>query len=916
MFIPSYRNLLNLSRLVKRCAQPVRTRKNRRARLQVEALEARWVPSYAITDLASFTGSPGGHNPLGALIEDSNGNFFGTTLNGGPNDEGTVFEWVKSSGTFTTLASFNDSNDRNGKAPLDKLVEDSSGNLFGTTNYGGDYGWGTLFEWVRSSGTLTTLVSFNANSNTGIEPVSGLLMDSSGNLFGTTTSGGARGDGTLFEWSPGTGLSILADFFAGSVSSSPQGGLVEDSSGNLFGTTSGGGTNHDGTLFEWSPGSGLTTLFSFSGNSGQHPGQYPEGNLLEDSSGNIFGTTYSGGTNNKGTVFEWAPSSGSFTSLASFDGFNGNAPDGDLAEDSSGNLFGATVAGGAFDRGTAFEWVKSTGMISTLASFDGPNSTPHGGVIRDANGNLFGTTEAGNTLFAVVKSTTWTGLGTDNNWSNSGNWTDGVPGTGQAAVFSTHAGSNTAVVDVPFYGVLSIDTHWGGTINVNQPFTTYGTDQWASGAINVAGGVTWTNTSTLTLGDPNVNHTNQSLGGLGALSNANTLIGQSTTFTDSGEYTETGTLQVRFGATAILSGTFDNYDGVGTLTGGTYDITGTLQFANAVVTTNAANLILDGSAAAITDGSNDALGPYLALNAAGGSFTVQNHANFTTAGDFENDGTLTVDSAGTFGATFTVSGNYTGTGTTSVQGAGTLTLAGGGTTSGTVIVGARLVVAAGTTFTDSGSYSETGDGAFGVPPTLQVQAGATATLSGTFSNFAGGTLTGGTYDLLGTLQFANAALVTNSANLILDGSAAAVTDLNGNDALGPSLTTNAAAGHLSFLDGAVFTTAGSFANNGILTVGAGSAFNVSGNFTQGASATLEVQLGGTGSGQSGQLAVTGLATLNGTLLLTPVNGYVPQSGDSIPVLTYGSRSGTFSTPPPGFTLNFDDIDGILTVIKQ
>jgi hypothetical protein len=333
---------------------------------------------------------------------------------------------------------------------------------------------------------------------------------------------------------------------------------------------------------------------------------------------------------------------------------------------------------------------------------------------------------------------------------------------------------------------------------------------------------------------------------------------------------------------------------------------GTLRLINANISTNAATILLDGLNSNFyrDSGTTDALAN-LATNATGASFTIQNGRNFTTAGAFENDGALVVGN----NSTFTATGADTDTGTLSVLAAGTMSLPGGGTASGTVSVAGTLIVGANRTFTDSGDYNETG--------TLQVQAGATATLSGTFDNYDGvSTLTRGTYDVLGTLRFANAVVATNAANIILDGAGARVTDLNGTDALGPNLALNAAGADFTLLHGAGFTTAADFENDGTLTVGAGSAFNVSGNFTQGTSATLEIQLGGTGSGQSGRLAVTGQATLTGTLLLTPVNGYVPQTGDAIHVLAYGSRSGDFTTPPPGFTLSYDDVNGILTVIKQ
>jgi hypothetical protein len=310
-----------------------------------------------------------------------------------------------------------------------------------------------------------------------------------------------------------------------------------------------------------------------------------------------------------------------------------------------------------------------------------------------------------------------------------------------------------------------------------------------------------------------------------------------------------GTVNAQAG-TLNLSGGFSNFAGT-TLTGGTYFVSSTLQFTNANIQTNAANIVLDGTASQIVNQSGiDALTNF-ASNA--GSFTIQNGRNFSSATNFSDAGTLTV-------------GNNS-------------------------------------TFSQSGTYGQTV---------------GTATLSGSFSNFDGvGTLTGGTYQIAGTLQFTGANLTTNAANLVLDGGSAQVTDLNGNDALGPNLALNAAAGHLTVLDGYNFTTASDFENDGILTVGSGSVFTVSGNFTQGSSSTLEIQLGGVPSSVNfGKLAVTGTATFAGTLTATLVNGYVPTTGDTFPIVTYASRSGDFTSGPSQFNRVYDDADGILNLVAQ
>ncbi len=350
--------------------------------------------SGTIATLASFNNTNGLY-PECTLVMDSSGNLFGTTYLGGASSNGTVFELAQGSGTITTLATFNGSN---GGRPLAGLVRDGSGNLFGTTYLGGASGDGTVFELAQGSSTITTLASFNGAN--GYYPECALVMDSGGNLYGTTGVGPGPGDGTVFEVAQGSGaITTLATFLAPN-GETPQAGVIADSSGNLYGTTWYGGASSDGTVFELSQGSGtITTLASFNGANGQGPG----GTLLMDSSGNLYGTTSEGGASNDGTVFELAHGSGTITTLASFNGTNGSYPDlGALIMDSSGNLYGTTLDGGVgftgvsypeSGDGTVFELAHGSGTITTLAFFNG--SSPNGGVIRDSSGNLFGTTGGG-----------------------------------------------------------------------------------------------------------------------------------------------------------------------------------------------------------------------------------------------------------------------------------------------------------------------------------------------------------------------------------------------------------------------------------------------------------------------------------------------------------------------------------------
>ena len=234
---------------------------------------------------------------------DSSGNLYGTTVEG-HDSYGAVFELTKGSSTITTLATFDGIHMR---YPSGGVIMDSSGNLYGTTAGVGAYSSG-VFEVAHGSGNITTLALFNGRG-AGANPYDSLIMDSSGDLYGTATYGGAysngppshNGDGTVFAWVHGSHQITALASFNGTNGSAPYGGLIMDSSGNLYGTTTGGGASGDGTVFELAQGSGtITTLASFNGTNGSEP----EDGLIMDSSGNLYGTTSEGGVSKGGTVFE------------------------------------------------------------------------------------------------------------------------------------------------------------------------------------------------------------------------------------------------------------------------------------------------------------------------------------------------------------------------------------------------------------------------------------------------------------------------------------------------------------------------------------------------------------------------------------------------------------------------------------
>jgi uncharacterized repeat protein (TIGR03803 family) len=312
-----------------------------------------------------------GTEPLAGLIFDAAGNLYGTTAAGGAYDSGTVFEMRPSSGgswTERVLHSFGDG-ENDGVNPNSGLTLDASGNLYGGTPNGDDNG-GIVFELTPKSNGIweeKVLCSFPKSPisySTG--PVDArLIFDSSGNLYGTTIAGGAYNYGSVFELSPTAGgawtLKLLHSFdFNGTDGFGPEAGVVFDSSGNLYGTTSGGGPGKGfGTVFELSPATGGSwtekVLYRFTWSAGT----YPTGTPVFDSAGNLYATTLQGAAHNGGVVVELMPATGGGWTenlLYNFgSGTDGSTPWGGLVLDSQGNLYGTTLNGGEDGSGTVFE---------------------------------------------------------------------------------------------------------------------------------------------------------------------------------------------------------------------------------------------------------------------------------------------------------------------------------------------------------------------------------------------------------------------------------------------------------------------------------------------------------------------------------------------------------------------------------
>jgi uncharacterized repeat protein (TIGR03803 family) len=348
------------------------------------------------------------------------------------------------------LASFNGSS--NGDEPLSEPSFDGSGNLYGTTQTGGASGDGTIFEVAKGTGTITTLASFNGTD--GAYPQSGVTFDSSGDMYGLTGGGGGDEDGTVWEIVAGSSTLTTLASFTGTNGEEPLGNLIMDSSGNLYGVCTEGGMDTVGCIFEIAKGSSaITDLASFTGGNGE----YPNGGLVMDSSGDLFGTAFDGGGFNDGDVFELAKGSSTITALASFNGSNGLESESGLAIDSSGDLFGTTANSSNSSEATVFEVAKGSSTITTLVTFVA-NSFP-GSLVVDGNGNLFGTTESSSsspnlgTAFEIVKgSTTATTLVTFDGVNGALPNGLAMDGSGNLWGFTEEGGNTSFSTSSPQYG--------------------------------------------------------------------------------------------------------------------------------------------------------------------------------------------------------------------------------------------------------------------------------------------------------------------------------------------------------------------------------------------------------------------------------------------------------------------------------
>jgi len=354
--------------------------------------------------LHGFTSSSG-NSPYAGLIQGSDNRLYGTTLNGGASNNGTVFAMGQDGANFTLLHSFSGKND--GANPWTSLIQGTDGRLYGTALNGGADGKGTVFT-VNPDGTgFMTLYSF-PNAADGANPQASLIQGTDGRLYGTANSGGTNGDGTVFAINPdGTGFATLYSFTGATDGANPQAGLIQGTDGRLYGTANSGGTNGDGTVFAVNPdGTGFATLYNFTGAT---DGANPQASLIQGIDGRLYGTAAFGGANGGGAAFAVNIDGIGFTTLCNFtDGSDGANPQARLIQGTDGRLYGTTSGAGTNGAGTVFAVNPDGTGFTTLYSFTAGNdgAFSQAGLIQGADGRFYGTTPSGGangggTAFAI-----------------------------------------------------------------------------------------------------------------------------------------------------------------------------------------------------------------------------------------------------------------------------------------------------------------------------------------------------------------------------------------------------------------------------------------------------------------------------------------------------------------------------------
>jgi uncharacterized repeat protein (TIGR03803 family) len=363
-----------------------------------------------------FKGGSDGSGPWSNyFISDAKGNLYAATAAGGTYGAGTVF-MLSPTGKETILYEFKGQSNGDGTGPHGHLTFDAKGNIYGTTQGGGTNGTGTVYKLSPKTGggwTEKVIYTFSATGADGTGPSAGMTIAADGTMYSTTPDGGAFGAGTVFslkKTSTGWKQTVIQNLNGSSNGGYPYEGLMMDAAGNLYGAAPTGGASGQGVIYRLSrtkKGWADKVLHSFTNANGDGSGLYWI-DLISDTSGNIYGATSFGGTNGTGMVWElvYSETKKSYSERILYEfgasgSGDGNNPYGGLAMDSEGNLYGTTLYGGTSNIGTSYKLTKDgkTWKETILHTFAGANDGAQstGNPYIDAKGRVWGMTETGGT---------------------------------------------------------------------------------------------------------------------------------------------------------------------------------------------------------------------------------------------------------------------------------------------------------------------------------------------------------------------------------------------------------------------------------------------------------------------------------------------------------------------------------------
>jgi uncharacterized repeat protein (TIGR03803 family) len=317
-----------------------------------------------------FGNNPHGNVPFGSLMQATDGKLYGMTRTQGQYNVGVIYQYDPATNIYTKKFDFD--NTTNGGIPRGALMQASDGKLYGMANSGGANALGVLFQYDPVANTFTKKFDFDGTAN-GSLPYGALMQATDGKLYGTTSAGGANNLGVLFQYNPSTNAYTKKFDFDGTANgSAPFGNLMQATDGKLYGMTTAGGANGFGVIFQYDPvGNNFVKKFDFNGASN---GSSPYGSLIQANDGMFYGLTYGGGINALGVLFQYNSASNTCINKIDFEGTtNGSYPWGTLLQASDGNLYGVTRLGGANSKGVLFHYNTSSSTLTKNFDFDGTN---------------------------------------------------------------------------------------------------------------------------------------------------------------------------------------------------------------------------------------------------------------------------------------------------------------------------------------------------------------------------------------------------------------------------------------------------------------------------------------------------------------------------------------------------------------